>query len=284
MSDDRLIPTPAPADRPSFKIKVGGTEISAQYQVQALIVERSFNRVASAELRVLDGDPAAQDFKVSNSDDFKPGNDIEILAGYHGNEQSIFKGIIIRHGLRVWQKRPSLLGVECRDKAVKLTVGRKSAYFYDVADSDVIEQISQAAGLKTDVSSTNVSHPQMVQFYSTDWDFIVTRAEANGLLVATIDGKLVVKAPNGSGTPVLSLAYGKNLLDFEALIDARDQFASVQSSSWDPANQQMVEIEGVDPSAVSPGNLSTSDLSSVIGLDPLKIKHAGQVKDSELQA
>ncbi|RPI26070.1 MAG: type VI secretion system tip protein VgrG [Acidobacteria bacterium] len=46
----------------------------------------------------------------------------------------------------------------------------------------------------------------------------------------------------------------------------------------------MVEIEGVDPSAVSPGNLSTSDLSSVIGLDPLKIKHAGQIKDSELQA
>ncbi len=284
MSDDRKIPTPAAADRPSFKILANGSQISDEYQIQAVIVSRSFNRVASADIMILDGDPATEDFKVSNSDEFLPGNEIEILAGYHGDEQSIFKGIIIRHGLRVYKNKPSVLRVECRDAAVKLTVGRKSAYYYDVTDSEVIEEIAGNADLETDVESTSVSQPYMVQFYTTDWDFIVTRAEANGKLVVTQDGKLVVRAPDPGKKPALSLTYGGNVLDFEAVMDARDQFSAVKSFAWDAASQEMLEIEGASPSAVAPGNVTSDDLASGIGLDALQLKHAGQIRDDELQA
>ena len=284
MTEDRKVPTSAPADRPTFKLLVGGARISGEYQIQSVIVSRMVNRVASADLLILDGDPATEDFKVSNADDFVPGGEIEILAGYHGQEETIFKGIIVRHGLRVYQKKPSVLRVECRDAAVKLTVGRKSAYYYEATDSDVIEEMAGKAGLDKVVEATTVTHPQMVQFYSTDWDFILTRAEANGKIVVTQDGMLRVVSPDASQEPALALSYGGNLLDFEAVAESRDQFTAVNSFSWDAANQEMLDIDGAASSAVSPGNLTHDDLASVIGLEALHLKHAGQIPDSELQA
>lgn len=284
MPEERRIPTPAPADLPSFKILVDGSQISAEYQIQALLISRSFNRVAEAQIIVLDGDPAAEDFKASTADDFVPGKEIEIKAGYHGDEESLFKGLIVRHGIRVYQKRPSVLRVECKDAAVKLTVGRSNAYHYAVTDAEIIEDLASAAGLTPDVEATSVNHQGMVQYYASDWDFIVTRAEANGRLVSTEDGSLVVKAPDATAQAVLSLTYGGNILDFEAYMDARHQYGAAQVYAWDAANQEMLEIEGADAGASTPGNLSESDLAAVIGLDASVFKHGGQLSDSELQA
>ena len=284
MSDDRIVPTSGPADRPTFKVMVGGRAVSAEYQIQSVVVTQAFNRVAAAEIFVLDGDPAAERFAVSDAPDFVPGAQIEIQAGYHGSEESIFKGVVVRHGVRSLQRRPSQLRVECRDAAVKLTVGRKSAYFHEQKDSEIIESLASAAGLGTEVEATAVSHPQMVQFYATDWDFILTRAEANGKLVLTRDGTLVVQAPVASASPAASLRFGGNLLEFEAFMDARTQFASVQGVAWSAAEQAMLEVEAAQGTVAAPGNVSSDDLASVIGLSALALKHAGQLGDQELQA
>ncbi|MDJ0768462.1 MAG: type VI secretion system tip protein VgrG [Ilumatobacter sp.] len=283
MSDDQLVPTAAPADRPSFTISAGGTEIKGEYQVRSIVVERAFNRVAAAEIVVFDGDVAAREFPASDADDFVPGTEIEIAAGYHGEEDVIFKGIVVRHGLRAPAGRPSTLCIECRDAAVKLTVGRKTGYFYDETDADIIEAICSDAGLTPDVATTQVTHPSMVQYYATDWDFILTRAEANGMLVATKDGTLEVKAPDASGEAALVVGYGGNVLEFEAAADARDQLAAVQSSAWNPADQELAEVEGADPGAVTPGNLDAGDLADVVGLDAFELKHGGILADDELQ-
>ena len=284
MGDDRQIPTPRPADRPTFTIKIDGSDVNSEYQIQAVIVTREFNRVARAEIRILDGDAATEAFKASDAEDFLPGKQVEILAGYHGEEEPIFKGLVVRHGIRVYQHKPSVLRVECQDAAVKMTIGRKSAYFYEVTDSDVIEQIAADAGIDTDIEATSVTHRQMVQFYATDWDFVVARAEANGKLVATRDGTLTVKAPDPGGDPVLTLTYGGNILDFEAAMDARRQYAAVQSFAWAAADQEMTEIDAADERSVSPGNVDSGDLASVVGLDAFALKHGGELADDELQA
>lgn len=284
MSEDRRIDTPGPSDRPSFTILSNGSPVSAEYQIEAVVVTRAVNRVASADIFVLDGDPAAETFPASNATDFVPGAEIEIQAGYHGSDESLFKGLVVRHGVKALQRRPSVLHVECRDAAVKLTVGRKSAYFYEQTDSDAIEQIAGAAGLATDVEATSVTHKQLVQFYATDWDFIVSRAEANGQVVVTADGTLVVRKPDPSAAPAVSLRYGGNLLEFEAVMDARTQYAGVKTLAWSPADQAMVEADAAAPSAVAPGNVTSDDLAAVIGLPELTLTHEGQLTEQELQA
>lgn len=284
MSEERSIPTSAPADRPSFKILVDGSQISGEYQVQGILINRSFNRIASAEILILDGDPASEDFKASNAAEFAPGREVEIQAGYHSVEESVFKGIIIRHGLQVHQNKPAVLVVECRDKAVALTVGRKSKYYYDSTDADIIETIASERGLDTDVEATDTTHAQMVQFYASDWDFVLARAEANGKLIATQDGTLTVRAPAPSGAPVITLTFGGNMMEFEAQMDARHQYSSVSSYAWNAADQEMLRLEGTDSGATTPGNISSGDLSNVISLDEYQLKHSGQLADDELQA
>jgi Rhs element Vgr protein len=284
LSDDRLIPTAAPADRPSFKLLVNGAAVSAEYQIEGIVVSRAFNRVASAEILIHDGDAAAESFEISEGPDFVPGAEIEIQAGYHGQDETLFKGLLLRHGIRSVRGRPSLLRLECRDAGVKLTIGRKSKYFADQTDSAIIEELAGALGLQKDIESSDVTHVQMVQFQATDWDFIVTRAEANGKLVTTRDGKLVVKAPDASASPVAALRFGGNLLELEAMMDARTQFSAVKGGSWNAADQALLDVEAAAGNAVAPGNLSFDDLAGVIGLPALSLAHGGQLPEPEVQS
>ena len=284
MTNERTIPTPAPSDLPTFGILIEGNEISGAYQVVSIDVRQMFNKIGSARVILLDGDAASEDFQISNSDDFKPGNQIEIQAGYHSDNSTVFKGIIIRHGVKIRKNKPSYLIVEAKDMAVKLTVGRKNAFFYDSSDSEIIEEIAQKAGMQSDVESSSLSHAEMVQHHVTDWDFIVSRAEMNGMLVLTDENKLIVKPPKSDSSPIVSLVHGSTLMEFEAEMDARTQMAAVKSYSWSSADQELVESEASLPSFAENGNISSDDLAEVIGLDEYALTHTGQLSDEELKS
>jgi Rhs element Vgr protein len=284
MSDDSLIPTPAPSDLVSFKILIGGNEIDGAYRVLSVDVMKIYNRISTAKIILFDGDTAEEDFKISNTEDFKPGNEVEILAGYHSDEKTIFKGIIIKHGIRAKKDKASQLVVEAKDISVKLTVGRKSAYFYDVSDSEIIEDICKKLSITADVESTSTKHKEMVQNYVTDWDFIVSRAEVNGLPVLTDDNKLIIKKINTKAAPVLTVTYGATLIEFEAEMDARTQYPAVKSFSWNYKEQAILDSEASDSSVKECGNITSTELSDVIGLSDYSLKHSGKIIDGELKS
>jgi phage protein D len=84
--------------------------------------------VAFAKMIFLDGSSSDQDFPLSNDDKFKPGSTIKVQLGYHGEVDTVFEGIIVRHAIKVRPQASSLLMIEAKDKAIKLTTARKSAY------------------------------------------------------------------------------------------------------------------------------------------------------------
>jgi Rhs element Vgr protein len=284
MPETRRIPTSRGTDRPTFRIFTDGNEIDPSLQILGIRVSKSVNRIASAQLMILDGDPATGDFPASGNDAFVPGKEIEIKAGYHSDDNPIFKGIIVKLGVKAFENKPSLFRVECRDQAVKLSLKRKNRYFYEITDSELIEELAREKSLEVEAESTSHTHAELLQFHATDWDFLVSRAEANGLLVTTEDGKLVASPPDLSQDPNLSLEYGGNVLDFEFETDARQQYAAVESFSWDAANQEALQLEGNPPSGTLPGNLSPEDLAEAMDLDSYELRHGGQLKDTELQA
>ena len=49
-----------------------------------------------------------------------------------------------------------------------------------------------------------MTYKELVQYYSTDWDYMMARAEVNGFLVTVDAAKVSVKAPVTSGSPVLT--------------------------------------------------------------------------------
>lgn len=287
MSDERIIPTQGEktTDLPTMSILVEGTEISAEYQVASVAITRGTNQISAARIVLLDGDSSKEKFEISDKTEFTPGKKVEVKAGYHSEEETVFKGIIVKHGVKVPRGGPSVLTLDLRDEAVKLTVGRKNAYFYDKKDSEIIEEIvGTYSGLSKDVEATPVKHKEMVQYYATDWDFITTRAEASNAVIFTEDGKVVVKKPTVSGDAVLKLIHGATLYEFEAEMDSRKQYKSVKSASWDPSAQELLEMTAATPSLTEGGNLKGDELADVIGLSDFETRHSGRVEDAELQA
>ena len=283
MPEERVINTTRPADLVTHKILVDGEELSAVYSVLNITVEKELNRVSSATIVMIDGDPAAQEFALSNQDLLVPGKELEILAGYHADEEAIFKGIVIKHALKV-RGNQSFLTVECKDKSVKLTAARKSKYFYESRDSEILEQIFDAYGLEKQVETTDVQHAEQVQYNVTDWDYCVARAQANGKLCIPDDGKIIVKAPDYDQEPVQTVAYGATLLDFDAEMDARNQFKQVKAYAWNKSEQSVLEIDAADASMSLNGNLSKDELAEVIDVEALKLKDGGNIFDTALQA
>ncbi len=265
----------------SCTISIDGSALSGEIKVSQVVVSKVFNKVASAKVVLLDGSVSDREFPLSSGDRFKPGNKITVQLGYHGEVDTVFAGIIVKHAIKVRQSGSSVLVVEAKDPAIKLTIGRKSAYFIDKTDKDVIEEL--AAGLKPEVDSTTISHEQLIQFEATDWDFICTRAEANGMFVLTDDGTLVVKKPAMAGAAALTATYGDNVFEFDAELDARRQPDAIKSASWDYTKQTIEEAEPGAVNFAEAGNLSSDNLSAVLGAK-VGLTHPGHLATKQLKA
>ncbi|HTR00577.1 MAG TPA: type VI secretion system tip protein VgrG [Candidatus Acidoferrum sp.] len=267
----------------TFTVKSGGKAIPDTFQVYSIHIEQAVNRIGVATVVILDGDPATEDFPASSSEVFVPGAEISIEAGYDNQNALVFAGIVTRQTLRVDEEVGSALEIECRDKAVKMTVGRKSASFANKTDSDVITTlIGNSPGLSSAVTATSAQIPELVQYYCSDWDFMLTRAEVNGMLVTTVNGKVSVFPYDQNATPALTLCYGQDIYGFQAELDAATQLKSVKASAWDFKNQKLVTAQS-QASLAGPGNLTTQKLAGVIGLAEFALQTTAAVDSGNLQ-
>lgn len=282
MTTSTTIPTPATPDVCTIGVLVDGTEISGQFHVLTVSVTREANRIPTAVIQLLDGEASKATFEASNGDNFIPGKKIEIQLGYRSKNDSVFKGIVVKHSIKV-RKNGSLLIVECRDEAVKMTQIVRSKYFTDKKDSDIMEEVIGSYQLQKDVESTTPTLKEVTQFNSTDWDFLLCRSEANGQVVIAKDGKVTVSTPASGNSPAVSVQYGDTLLELDAEIDARRQSKSIKASGWNPADQEVVEVEAKEPPATNDGNLSPSDLAEVVNDDAQRLLHGGKLTEPELQ-
>lgn len=279
----QTLPGTQKTDLVTFTLNVNGQALDPRYKVASLIVIKEVNKIPSAKLMINDGDAAAQDFTVSNEQTFIPGSEIEILAGYHLDESSLFNGIIISHSLKIRNNRPPMLILECKDKALKMTVARKNKYFYDSTDSDAVEGIISGYSLDSDIDSTNVQHEAIVQYDCTDWDFIISRMEANGKLCTVEGGKLFAKDPDFTADTVLDAVFGSTIIEFDADLEANNQYQSLNANTWNYSNQEITTVGAKEPGFSGNGNLSSDDLEPVLGISEYDLYSGGQIKEDELQ-
>jgi Rhs element Vgr protein len=259
-----------------------GSQVADTVQVVSVSVNRAINRIPYAKIVLLDGDMPAGDFPVSNSVDFQPGAEITISAGYDQDEETLFEGIVVRHGIKISGENDARLVVECRDKAAKLTVGRNNANYVDQKDSDIISTLVTGAGLTADVTASATQYKELVQYYCTDWDFLLSRAEANGYLVVVEDGKVTAKPPETSGSPKLKVTYGEDLYEFHADLDAMTQLAAVKGTSWDLTTQAVVEGQGDPQTLNAQGDLDSATLAQVLGLASFRLQTAAPLEQAFL--
>lgn len=248
----------------SYSILSAGNEIPNTYEVLEIRVDQHINRIAEAEIILRDGDTAKQTFEITDSDTFKPGTKIEIKLGYQSKNDSVFKGIVTKQIIKVDDISGSKLQVICKDEALKLSINRKNGIFAKIKDSALIEKIAGDYSLSKDVTATTTEHKEIVQYYVTDWDFVISRAEVNGLVVITDSGKLTVAKPAVSATPELQVQYGYDLIEFDGELDATFQYSGVQGNAWDMSSQKVINATASEPSVNEQGDITGKNLADVL--------------------
>lgn len=273
----------------TFAIFVDGQELPGNIVVSSIIVEREVNRIPSASLVFFDGSAVEQNFDISNQDLLIPGKVVEIQVGYHSENETIFKGIIVKHGIKAQSGIPSVISIECRDVAIRMTAARKSGFYADISDSELFEEIIPLykgidGPIKVEAEATGFKHPELCKYRCLDWDFIVSRAEVNGMIVIPQDGTITIQKPDLSQETALDLIYGTNLLSFELDMDAEHQLESVESHMWDQAGQEVLTTEGSPPNGELQGNLSAEDLAKTMLEEPVSLFSPSRIPEEELEA
>jgi Rhs element Vgr protein len=263
----------------------GGKRIDPSCELVSIDIRREVNRVPSASLLLIDGDVAAGKFALSDSALFEPGKEIEIRLRYESDTQdaTVFKGPVVRHAVESTGDG-SLLRVEMKDAAVKLTQTRKSMVFRDQTDDAVFRKLIQDAGLRVGIiDSTTQRHAELVQYNCSDWDFILSRADSNGRLTVADDGQLSVRTVNLSGAARRRFQYGNDIYSFEFEADAAYQYPSVKSAGWSIKDQRPQESSGKG-FRLSQGNLDGGRLAQAVGFGAYTLSHPVPVAPGELQA
>lgn len=263
-----------------------GKELDPDYHLLSLEVQRELNRIPSARLRLVDGDVAAARFAISDAAAFAPGREITIKLGHLGGRDTpVFRGIVVRHGVES-TSRLSVLVVELKDATIKLCVGRKSAVFRDKSDGEVIKAILSRAGIRAgEVAPTKPTHAEIVQYRSSDWDFILSRADVQGLAVSVEDGALSVKEISVRGGHKHEFRYGiDDILELELGLDVTGHHRAIESVAWD-----LGELKATSPSkakavAVAQGETDGDELAGIVGGGTQTLAHLAPLHPDELQA
>lgn len=270
------------ADGPvTLEIKSNGVKIGDMVGVLSVTTRAEMMRIPEAVIVVEDGDPASTEFPVADGSTFAPGAAISISAGYGDTVATIFEGVVVGLRLKIDGRSPRLI-VACRDKAVKMTLGRRNRVSANIKDSAAISGLIGEAGLGADVSATSVVHPELVQYRATDWDFLLARAEVNGMLVWAEAGKVSVRAPDYSAAAALKVGYGVDLLRFDAETDARCQLKAVEATGWSLATQAPVTATASSAGGSGWGNLPASKLAEVAAPAVTGIESAAALSDALL--
>lgn len=143
-----------------------------------------------------------------------------------------------------------------RHKDVKSDIREKK-------DWEIIKDVLKAYGT-VNVDATSYQHPEMVQYYCSDWDFALSRADANGLFIYTRGKEINVFKPKVSGKPVLTVTNGVDLIDFDGGLSGSEQYGKYEAVSWDPATQNQVRQTASAPTLNEQGDITIKNWQEMI--------------------
>lgn len=269
-----------------INIQIEGSDMDDTYGIQSVYINHAVNKISTAKL-VLIGEVeiGSSDIAITDNEDFNPGKKIEIFAGYEGAESiSIFKGIIVKHGVKLDIETHNSFILECKHEATIMTYTETERYFENQADETIIKSVFGDYGFSCTVGSSSLSNACTFQKMSTDWDFILSLCDFNGFIV-TMDGNsgMLIDKPAVSSSAVLKIEAGISLMSFEGTLDAEFQPSGIKASAWDPKTLALINATAAEPSVNRQGNIEPMDLPSKLNQNELNLVSATPMTNAALQ-
>ena len=247
----------------TYALLVDGTAISESIEIVSIEIHQEINVITKARFVIVDGEPETEDFQISGSNLFLPGKTIEISLGYDSTNVKVFKGIIVANSQKA-SDDSSLLIVECRDETVKMTLDKSSKHYENQSATDIADALLSKYGITDkEITAATVTHKQLVQFNSSDWDFMISKLDAATLMCILNNGQVMIKniVAGPLNTDLPEFRFGNNIIEFDGNIDSRVQSDNVSLLSWNYTTQEL-EDEVSASSQNRESGVSTDELGA----------------------
>ncbi|MDL2322905.1 type VI secretion system tip protein VgrG [Bacteroidales bacterium OttesenSCG-928-A17] len=249
-------------DRPIFTLYSEGNKIPSQYQVTHATIHSEANRIGKAMFKLYASDKEKQAFDISDGNTFKHGSAIKLEVKHNKKEKTLFEGFVISTEIEINSGQADMLIVECRDYGFLTTLGRKNSVYEESTDSDVFKKIiSSYSDLSLKVEDSGIKHSALVQYYCTDWDFILSRADISGMIVISSGKEISIRKPEIDAEPIAEYTYGVNILEFNGKLSLSNQYAEINTASWNFSKQEIVEVTNKKQTTNKQGDLSIKNLA-----------------------
>ncbi len=166
--------------------------------------------------------------------------EIEIKAEKSdGSRVSLIKGEVTALEPGFGEGMIAELIVRGYDKSHRLLREMVSKSYLNKKDSDLAQEIAQAAGLNPKVNSTQTVYEHIYQHNQTNLEFLTYRAWRIGFECFVADGKLYFRKPSGGGAGP-KVKWGEDLLSFHPRINLAEQVDEVVVRGWDPEKKEVI--------------------------------------------
>lgn len=246
-------PVETTPDRPELQVRIGGEDLDPTTRLDVLEIDVSeeVNRHGRATLLLRNWDEGEQTVTHSDSDEFAPGAEIEVLLGYRDELTTVFDGVVVALDARFGGGSGPTLQVQCRTRSILLDAPARSRVHADLSDGDIASELASAHGLNADTAD-GVTQIAAVQQRTSDWEYLVARAGALGYVTYVRGDTLVFRPPSTEQGEAPALRYGRTLLELDMSQSLGHRHDPTMATAWDVA-----ELAAIDSEAASSG----SDLS-----------------------
>ena len=230
------------------------------------------DNIGNFQLTINNWDDKRLEFKYSDGDTFKLGNEIHVKLGYVNRMVSVMRGIVTSLAPQFPESGPPTLAVGCQDSLVKLKGKMPGAgaqkTFVDMLDWEIAEVIAQLNGLRFNATREGPRHEQVVQRNLDEAQFLIERAKRidfDCFIAVDPDSghdtlNFVRRSEGRNGHPGQTYVFewGKTLISFAPTLSLANQVGSVTVRGWNPRTREAIaytatrdDLPGLPSGAVS---------------------------------
>jgi phage protein D/phage baseplate assembly protein gpV len=263
---------PAQAEQhvPGTDVSVGGSPLdpALKSKVTEIRVRDSRKSPSWAVIRI--ADPSLEHM---DSHPFEIGKEMEVKFAGLGDRgmTSVFKGEVVALEPE-FEAGNATIVVRAYDKTHRLARGRKIRSFTQEKASDMVQKLTQEAGLQGSATATTQVYETFMQQNETDLEFIRRLERRHDYEFSMRDGQYEFRpaTKQDSGNPI-TVRYGQDILSFRPRVSAAQAINDVTVRGWSVKDKKEVVGTASSPAVPAELGMSLTSLKSARGTAPKHI-------------
>jgi phage protein D len=244
---------------PAYSVTIGSTTMTQPEGdgVLTIVIEDHVDMVSMLTVR-LGGAETQPEWS------FNIGDEVEATVGE--GSVLLFKGHVTALEPSWTMDGGTTLTVRALDPLHILGRGRKTRYWEDVLDSDIVSEVGAECGLSTNVEATSDSMPYVLQRNESNIAFLKRLAARNNYHLRVNEGVLDFQPNQYTGSET-ELTFGDQLRSLRISYNSADQVSGVTVRGWDISAKEEVVGEATygDISQIGSGDIGAQQAETHFG-------------------